>query len=329
MWKMMKRGTLLIVGIMLISSCGFNLYSVFNPTDTSTVTSAETLVAMGEEYLTDGKYDSALVAFEKAIQLDPRNSRAREGACTAKMFSIFNYSDLMKIAGEGGLTNLNFNDIYLVSSYMGNTLWPIINGSCDGKIPANDVAINFDFLLFNSLYSIFYIADTDGDINIQGDNDDLFTLTNGMEIVSNIDRFSTLDTNTLSELLGLVNIINNKQAFFHTMLSRSKVSLMNITNQMRSSNTIDFITNNLTSQIDSLTFQMDSQLSNLTALDITNTLQIPDLGAISNFIPATYEDFTNLLAEANITNIYDVTNLVPDLTNVIDWLTNYYDVPNL
>ena len=71
---MKKLISLLMVAILLVS-CG-------SPAKTD-LSAAEDYLDLGQKYLLDGDYEQAIVAFQKAIEIEPNNSELYIGLANA------------------------------------------------------------------------------------------------------------------------------------------------------------------------------------------------------------------------------------------------------
>lgn len=321
----------------LFSSC-FNLFSFFAPNQADEITqrvedteNVRTLISLGERSLSMLEYEAAFEAFSKAVSIAPTNTTAIEGMCTAYLFWNIPFTNVLFAALDGSYTNFDLNLLYDVSEMLATNLHKIYESSADGVIPDDDVNLNLNFFIFNSLYGAFYLADTDEDRDVTTDTNDFFVVYPDFTFTNQLP-----DTLDFVQALSLVSLVSEKLGNFTTLLNYSFDSLDTITNQLRASNTLEFVE----TVREPLVLVQETLISNLG--DISNLTAGVQFGItnpydITNYLESggytNVDVLTNALVEAGFTNmeqlLEEVEDAFPDLTNFEELLTNFYGVTNL
>ncbi len=293
---------------LILASCGVNVFSAFNPTDVNSENNVNSLVGMGDDYLRNLDYDNAYKAYSKALKLDPRNSRAIEGVCTSYLYLKIPVADMIGSIISSSYSNINKNDLYDASTFLADNLYKIVNNEADGIIPYNDVNVNFDFFIFNTLYGICYLVDSDNNNNIQNDNGDIMNIGNNFIPVINPIVTNTLDkaTNTSTpnpllfpKFMRLISPIKPRYNYFTNNMQKSYYSLSIIQNVLKS--------DQAKQQLESIKESLNTSITQLG--DLIQKMNNPDTNTNSTL--------TNLLS---FTNIFDVTNMI---SNYQDQSSNY------
>jgi hypothetical protein len=305
--------------LLFFSSCGVNVFSIFSPTNPDGVEDTLTLVALGDQYLVNLDYTNAFKAYSKAMEKQPNNSRAIEGASTSYLYMRIPFISMMTVLLSSAYTSLNINTLFDVSSYLSTHLYTIIGKSADGVIPYNDVNINLNFYIFNTFSSLFILADTDNDRNIELDTNDLLIISNDFTLTERISGM----TNSMISLLGAVNTLNSKKQGYYTAFTNSLVSLEYVNNALVTTEAKAMLQGIIT-PISGFGSGIDSIFSNFQHLNLTNTFGVGNYNLITNLFTNNYTVFTNQLYQEGITNPNDITNIIPDFTNSYGALTNYY-----
>lgn len=317
---------ILMVGL---NSC-FNVFSVFIPNEPESVSDIDRLMSLGESGLNSLDYESAYTAYSNVVALQPTNSLAIEGMCTAYLYSRIPLTNLIFSIIEQDYGRLGFNTIYSVSEFLASNLYRIVGGFADGVVDKNDVNMNMNFFLFNTLYAAFFVADTDEDGNVEQDTNDLFVIYDDFSFTNQLP-----DTTNFVEVLRLVRTINSKLGIFTTLLGRSENSLGRLTNNLYSSEVLSQISN-IRGPLDEVKGLLLSNISDISNLNAISQFDIGDVSEITNILNqnglTNIAQFTNELEEIGITNmetlLQEVTNILPDLTNFSDLITNYFDLTN-
>ncbi len=294
------KGLYLFIFIIFLAaffnSCSFNLFSVFNPSNSTNVYDVNTLVAMGDYYLNNLDYTNAYNCYSKAMALAPNNSRAIEGSCTCYLYERIPLTNLVTLIisssySIGGLQN----KLYDSSSYIHNHLYRIINNQADGVIPAKDVNINLNFYFFNEIYSIFFTVDTDNDGNVQNDTNDFISidssfnvtqnpvLTNAISLITSLTNLSGPNPIDALKVVPVMSVLNQKLSVLTNNQAESAIAASNIINSLLSSQAKQEFSQ-MTSSIGGVVNSLASLLSNLNVTN--NVLQISPLN-ITNYFEIT------------------------------------------
>ncbi len=349
-----KKLLILFLLSFFLVSCGVSIFSVFSPQGSEGVENADVLVELGQAKLREGDYEGAYKAFDKALSLDPKNSYALEGICTAYMLKKFDYNDFLNMLTKGGSTNFApyIGKLYDVSKFTYDRLLKIINGEADGKIKRDDVNVNFSFFIFGTFYSTFFIADTDGDTNIVEDSDDLIFISNDLGMTFQTGKF----TNDILSSIKLFKTLSGNKTLFDRMFDNVIISKNNLYNNFETEEVKSQISNigeslsDIKKRIDEAlvdlgvntnnnTLSLTAMLSNtgITNVNINETTNLVLLYLTNSGI-TNYTLLTNLLVNNGFTNLSgtaDIEIFIDDFTNVFtdtasvaddtyDVLTNYY-----
>lgn len=362
----MKRFIFLIITInlsfILLVSCGVNIFSIFNPTTVQDVNNVDSLIGIGDNYIYNLDYSNAFEAYSKALKIAPKNARAIEGACTAYLFMRVPVTNFVSsLISQTYLTAFPLNTLYDVSKYLGNNLYTIVNNQSDNQILSNDVNTDLNFYIFNTLYSLLGFVDTDDNMDIEGDVNDLIMidatfvptmspiLTNLLDQTTNTTVFNPF---AMIKLITYVSQIKTKYTFMTNNLLRSDQSMAMIQNSIVTPS-LKTELGQISGQMGQIVTSMDQQIS---ILDTTNTNMINPFAltnifnitnmvtnsvelitnsvtnesAFTNFISQggyssnDYTAFTNDMNNAGVTNMNDLTNLMPNITNINTLLSNYF-----
>jgi len=308
-----------VLFLLLFSSCAINIFSVFNPANPNGVNDPNTLVEMGDMYLSELEYTNAFNCYSKAMSLAPRNSRAIDGACTAFLYMRIPETNLIiqMVSSRFSIAGMQ-NNLYAASSYIHTNLYKIISGQADGVIPANDVNVNLNFYFFNQLYSILFTIDTDNDGNIVNDPNDCLSIDNNLNITENPIMVNALNaTNLLGtgpgpllnpiatlKIIPVTAALNAKYIAFtndqvQTALASNNVVNGLITSQARQefnqiANTLGTGMNNVLNMFNSLNVTI-SPLT-VTLLNLTNYFEITSF--------AWYSAATINIIDGNVINCF-------------------------
>ncbi len=341
----MKKNFPIAVFLIALTFSLSGCFNIFSPlfvdpltSDLSNVYDTSYLVEIGEYYADMGDYINAKKFFERALQINPTNSRALIGMANCEFFSIVprtNFIDFFnKITSNTNTSNyVDFINVfvedskyYSASKVIRNNLYIIVSGQSDNPKLSDDINVNLNFSLFNKIFSIFYAADSDKN-NIINTNDIVYKFL--------IDMTNSLDTNLIiNDFLFLGNEIVKAIDEFFTLGSQSKNSLLYISNKLKSSE------NSLEVQLYKVFNEVDTQISNI----YTNYL------VKYSFYLDMYNRIIDLLNKngiSNVDSIFDLTNALnitdystfdyEEITNILitndsaawDILTNYLDINKL
>ncbi len=355
-----------LVIFFTVASCGFNLFSVFNPANIDSTADVNTLISMGDNYLNNLDYTNAFKAYSKAMDLSPKNSRAIEGSCTSYLFMKISVTNLiLSIISSSYTINGIKNILYDVSDYIQTNLFTIINSEADGVIPYNDSSVNLNFYFFNTIYSVFYLADTDGNRNVESDTNDMIFI--GDKFIPEINPYltNTIDRATnvtkpnpfsLLMIIPLSRSINQRYSFFTNNINRSYISLKNVESTLTSDEAKKEL-NQLTIMMNDSLTNLTASISNLTAtnsnlqmnpMNITNYFEITNANPLyiplcfvviqdddsatnslagSGYGTNDYMSFTNDMLNSGVTNANDMTNVIIGITNMFTVMTKYFGKP--
>lgn len=319
-----------LLAVLLLSSCGANIFSWLNPSIVDIQNDVNVLVAMGDDYLVKGSYTNAYYAYTRALQFSPSNCRALEGSSTAIVYMYFNFTNLYNAIMTSNYSILGPNNLYRVGGVVSRNLGRIIFGENDGQIPRGDVNINLNYFIFNSFYSIFGVADTDNDSDIRWDTNDYIILDDNLNFSNRI--LEVLDdavlANNLVPFVGMAYKINYiKRRAFVSSQSNSLTAIGVVAAALDNESTLStvlLISNSFAGYISSLD-------TYFTFFDTNTLLTIPGnptfADVANNLFPATYDDLTNEVALEGIWPPSEITNAFPDMTSVYPELTNKYNRP--
>ncbi|MGC8770339.1 MAG: hypothetical protein ACP5Q5_03725 [Brevinematia bacterium] len=355
----MKKNFLVLLLISIVSCSVYNVFSPANPSNIDEIYDSEVLISMGDKYFEEGDYALAYKAYSRAAMLSPNKSLALEGKARSYIFLKTSYTNLLSSLGGNNFSNIGgLNKIYDISKVVALSLFPIIDSSADGKISFDDLDVNFVFYIFNNFYSIYDFLDSDRDNNIELDNGDLLCINQNYEI----DTTNSKIYISLKELEGtnanpfkilafskMIQTLNFRYNIYKTNLSYSAKSLTNIENNLTSEATSNLILpivsnfNIVISNVDTVFTNLSYSGTNVNALTLTNIFDITNLivftninitndDMVTNFFldagygPDDYDAFTNDLYNSGITNMVDITNIFPGLTNIDQISSNYFNL---
>ncbi|MGC8766041.1 MAG: hypothetical protein ACP5QT_09200 [Brevinematia bacterium] len=351
-----------LTALLIFSGCSaYNVYSPTNPQNIDEIYDSDTLIAMGDEYFENGDYENAFKAYSRAESLSPTKSRAIEGKVTSYIFMRISITNIYNAIQNNDPSKFgNLNTLYDVSRYVWLNLYKIINKETDNKIRYDDVNVNLNYYFFGYFFSIFDFIDFNSNNNIVNDTNDLISINEKMEIDSN--NSSVL--NEINELTGenpnpfkVIGVVNNTKKITikyenrKKNISRADQSLLYVTNNLHSEETRNLIVS-FSSFFNGVISEMDKIITNLTLPDTNiniNLLSLTNIYEITNNISLTnieitnddmiinylsdagyntndYDSFTNDLNNAGITNVNDLTNLVPSMTNISEVISNYFNL---
>ncbi len=318
----MKRLILAASLITLTLSLGacINIFSIFNGGNVDNIENEDRLIAMGQTYLNNMQYEEAYGAFHQVLVLNPANSVAREGIATAYLFWQVPITNIIQAIISENYSLIGMNNLYNASQVVSTNLWFIINGQGDGAITALDNSVNLNYFVFNSLYATFSLIDSDNDGNILADTNDIYTVYPDFSFSNNLP-----DMMDFVKIAQLVHSLALKTNQFESLFSQSLFSLSNVQNGLVSSEAIAMIDSIRTPMID-IKVEMDSyltQFNGFTQFGYTDNYEITNLFMLSQY-SNDYDALTNDLASIGITNLNDITNTFPELTNFTSILSNYY-----
>ncbi len=357
----MKRT--IFIFLIFFGCSAYNVYSPTNPTNIDDVQDSEVLIAMGDEYFENGDYENAFKAYLRAESLSPTKSRAIEGKVNAYIAMKIHITNFIVAFQENDYSKVgDLNLLYDVSRFASINLYKIINNETNNKIPYDDINVNLNYYLFGNFFSIFYFIDYNTNYNIVNDTNDLIVLKSYNEIDTNNSKFfktlSILDENPPNpfKMLEIVNIASTLIAGQQTLksnLGKVDQSINNILNNLVSTEARDFvisITNLVYSNFTKSILDMDellkslnlsntnisismftnifeiTNLISLTNIEITNDDMITDYIFDAGYNTNDYDSLTNDLYNAGITNLNDITNIIPSMTNISSVVSNYFDL---
>ena len=320
-------GLMIVLSFFMLTSC-FNVFSLLNPGEPAQVNDISMLLSLGDGYLSSGQYTKAHDAYSQAVVLDPDNSLAIEGLCTAYIYSLIPPTNIIRALITTNYALLDLNKLYDASGFVNDKLYTIVSGAGDGVIPYDDININLNFLLFNTAYAAFIIGDSDQDGNIVQDTNDYLIFFPNLSMSNNLPN--TTNFITAIEMLVTINKIIPQ---FTTLISRTEYSLGIIQNGVYSSLVKTEVSNlsaSITAMKDSVlsNFEYISNLTSLAQFGIVDLYDLTNLWQNEGYMPTNYTEFTNAMALAGITNLQDMeaqlTQIFPDLTNFNDLISNYF-----
>ena len=343
---MMNKNFLIVVFLIALTFSLSGCFNIFSPlfvdpsaSDLSNEYDVSYLVEIGEYYADMGDYINAKRFFERALQINPTNSRALIGMANCEFFSIIprtNFIDFFnKITSNTNTSNyLDFINVFIedskyysASRVIRNNLYIILSGQSDNPKLSNDINVNLNFSLFNKIFSIFYALDSDKN-NIVNTNDIVYKFL--------IEMTNSSDTDFIipNDFLFFGREITKAIKEFFSLGLQSKKSLLYISNRLSSSE------NSLEVQLYKAFNEVDTQISNIYTnytekytfyLDMYNRIiELLNKNGISNV--NSIFDLTNALSITNY-DTFDYT----DITNILstndsaawDILTNYLDINRL
>lgn len=314
----------IFVVLLLFSSC-FNIFSIFSVGEPDKITDIDRLLDLGQSHINNMEYEKAYDTYERALELEPANSIALEGICTAYIFWKIPWTNIINAVINSAYSNVNFNTLFDVGAFVSEKLYKIVDKTSDGVIPYNDENLNFNFFFFNTIYGSFYMADTDDDHNVIMDTNDYFVIYPDFSFSNRIDEV----TNTFMGAITLIHNMNSRIAMFTIIIEKSEYSLDILENSVSSTEAKGYISNlsvellavknTLSSNI-----SLSSNMNTLAQFGFTNNYDITNLFADNNY--TNYDDFTNELAQSGITNMDDMTNYFEDLTNFNEIVSNYFNL---
>lgn len=319
-------GIFISLSVFLLSGCGANIFSLLNPTSIDTQTDANVLIGMGQDYMNKLDYTNAYRAYARAVTLAPKNSRALEGAAIAYIYMHFDFSALYTAIMSANYASLGPNNIYNVGRVVSQNLGKIVMGQADGVIPANDVNDNLDFYIFNNFYSIFNMIDSDSDNDINWDTNDYLIMSNNMSITNRVDTVIA-DVATTMDLVPVVAMAYNinyvKKISFTNAQQWCNNSIALVNAAMISDSTkavVTMISNTFTGNVSNLNDAFDA----FDTMDLAAIFGGGNYEPLTNYFTNDYDVLTNQLYNQGIWPPSQVTNAMPDMTNVYPVLTNYY-----
>lgn len=336
---------LMVIGLFLVYGC-FNVFSPLfsDPSgqDLSNISDINFLNDMGDYYADLGDYTTAKKFYERALEINPKSSRALAGIANCELFQIVPRTNILGFyetisSNASNLSNYSdFIDYYVtnslyfnISRIISSNLYIIITGNSDNKSLTDDINVHFNFSVFNKIHSFFLSLDSDNSGNIS---------TNDLAY-----RFIKEMTNSSDSNFVLPNDL---------ILAGDKIDYsmrILLSEGQKSIKSLSFITNKLNSKENSIEVQIlkafsdiDTQLTNVytnfyryysfynsmynkiielltnngISLDIaTNIDRLTNALSISNYATFDYQEITNILN----TNQSDAWNI----------LTNYLDLNRL
>lgn len=321
----------LFILALAFSGCSANIFSYLNPTNPDLVNDANVLVAMGDNYVNKLDYTNAYRAYTRALLFAPKNSRAMEGASLAYIYMHFTFNELFTCIMSGSFTSLGANGFYKVSRVATQNLMNIVIGNSDGVIPANDVNDNLNFFIFCGYYAVFYLIDSDNDGDIDSDTNDYIIMDSNF-ITSN-RVFEVIGTNLINS--NMVPIIGMANTFYHikrvgytNMRYWSDRSLGIIGSSLYNTNTLEVV-----KKISNVFVTYDTNFDTFFKFFETNSLvDLIGGGDPTNlmfFFNTNYDVFTNQVYLEGMWPPSDISNAMPDMTNIYPILTNYYGTASL
>ncbi len=354
----MKRDFLIFFLLFFVSCSAYNIFSGLNEEDIDKIYDSETLITMGDKYFDEGNYEMAYRAYSRAVMLSPTKSLALEGKARSYIYLKTSISNLLLSLQENNFSNIGgLNKIYDISKVVATSLLPIVDNKSDGNIISNDLDVNLIFYVFNNFYSIYNFLDSDQDNNIENDTGDLLCVNENYEI----DTTNSLIYTSLKELEGtnanpfkilnfskMIKQVESNYNTFNINLSYSDKSLSNVMNQLSSGDTYNLISSissnfnivisNINTAITNLSYSGNNlnifSLTNIfditniiefTNINITNDTMITNYFSDAGYGPDDYDSFTNDLYNSGITNISDITNIFPGMTNIEQVVSNYFN----
>ena len=212
-------------------------FSIFNPSDPAGVQDVNSLIAIGDRYMANMDYENAYKAYSNAYVINPTNSLVIEGLCTSYLFWQIPITNVITSSISGKFESLSKNKFYNVTAFIAPKMATILKGKATSEIAANDMTISVHYFLYNTLYAVFYLADSDGDMNLQNDSNDFITFTNdGFGFSYNIPN----QTNFV-EVIKLMNVVNKNLKVFRAFVKESSNVLIVIQNSVSSKQAKDFV----------------------------------------------------------------------------------------
>lgn len=355
---------LLIIFILITFSCSSpsNIFSSSNPDNSSEVYDADTLISMGDTYLSKGEYQKAFEAYQRALELSPSKSKALWGVSISYILLNLPSSNIIQAVINQSYTNLApLNTLYNVSYFVSSNLFKIINKEADGEIPYDDYDVNLNFYIFNNFYSIFDLLDSNTNFNIQNDTNDVIVISSDFQIDSNNSKLFTTINHLqgenpnpfyLLEIPPLIGLLAYKYSNFSNNIEKSEIAISNVYTSLESTNAKALL-EELTSGMRIIVSGIEDGITGLSSLsynsntnfnlfsltniyEITNIIQITNFqitnnDMVTNYLQEAgygtndYDKFTNDLAQAGITNVEELTNIVPGLSNISEILSNYFN----
>jgi hypothetical protein len=312
-----------------LTSCGVNVFSVFNPTSIDGTNDPDTLIQMGDNYMDNLDYPDAYLAFAKALRIDPKKSRALEGISTAYLYTVFSQNTIANLftSGQSAISNIPLNPLYHVSTVIATNLIKIVTRHADGVIPYDDNSVNLNFYLFNTFYAIFNMADANNNGNISSDSNDFIIINPGLQVTNRID------TNSLTNMfmfLDAANNIEHKRLQFTNLINISTVSKNTVMNELTTTDAKKIV-NMVATMLDGVITNVTNSFTNIDSMNLSNTFGLPTYDSITN-LPEISNGMSNFLSNLGligITNGNDITNIIPDLTNYYPFIIGYYSTNTL
>lgn len=312
--------------------------------DPSNLSDVNFLNDMGDYYADIGDYTTAKKFYQRALEINPRSSRALIGIANCELFSLVQRTNIIGFYHEvssniAQIANSNLSGFvdYFVSNQrffkvarvVSSNLYIVITGNSDNPSLSNNDNLHLSFSIFNKINS-FHIA-------LDSNKDDAIT-TNDTLYVFLLDTLKQFDTNSAIPnefILGGDYIDTGMRAFFREG-KKSIESLSFVTNKFNSKES------SLEAQILKTFVDVDAQLTNV----YTNFLKTYEFylsmyrrivelltnNGIPLYIATNTTKLTNSLNITNYSNFdnKDITNiLTTDNINAWNILTNYLDLNKL
>ncbi len=175
----MTKKFIIIILLVALSSmfigCRGNIFGWLYPGDDTDFEDVDDLVEAGDIALRKGDFETAKKCYWNAIQKNPRSSRARFGY--ARAFILSKNVDLLYMASKLYAEPQNANIVMseLINDYkftdtmttvidvLNDPQYSIVNQQCDGDIPYNDFAVNFDLMISYFFRALISIGDSNND----------------------------------------------------------------------------------------------------------------------------------------------------------------------
>jgi|GEM_PF-3863169 len=200
----LSRKIFLLLSFILVFSSFFlscNIFSLFSKVSFSSTTS---LLNEADMYYQRADFKAAMENYQKVMEKDPENSKARLGYVNS--FARLRFVDFLYIAQEVSKTNFNpknlLNDPIVRDNVVGTSgvfqvsidvLSKIVNGECDGAVPVDDFSVNIQLACSHLLRGLILMGDSDNDGVIASSNDLMIFDDEGMPTVNmDVINFSNI-----------------------------------------------------------------------------------------------------------------------------------------
>lgn len=241
-WVMVGLGIVCIAGLI-----GCNIFSWTHSAGSGE--DATVLLADADSALASGDYAKAMEYYQKAIDADPANSKARYGYVNAYVKnSGLNIIEFAKSAGNQktiasavpGLTSnvvsaggsfliddrtkpfgidmKKFEDLAIV---LVDKLDPIATGKCDGKVPATDPEVNLNLAFGYLLRGLFLIFDPPNG-NSGSIQYNIYKYDDGTQVIWDYTTNAALPTSaSLSQKASALSYLDTAIVRFDTAIANS------------------------------------------------------------------------------------------------------------